>query len=321
MKKFFQVIAVVCFIGLIYATHPVIGGTLKCFNIKVVVPYGVGSATDMVMRAYTETINRKTSGPLLKVVNSTKKFTYERIIKSTPDGCMLIATTPEIIANFLLDNTSPQWSDLQPIVMLTRSPLVVVARSNLKDANLPNILEQASSDPNAIAIGESIGSLQKKYIMWLENAARARFRIVSYDTGRENLIAILANQLDIGLLSVTAAKRRVDQKELQALAITSEARTPNLSGVATLKEQGIGAIFGVDRGIMAPPSTPLEIVGEISNWFKKASEDTELAARLEKLGTQIMFLETEAYTLYLENLTADWNEMINHSTKSNNLTK
>ena len=45
----------------------------KCRNIRLAVPHAVGSATDMVMRAYAETINRRGSGPLIRVVNVTKK--------------------------------------------------------------------------------------------------------------------------------------------------------------------------------------------------------------------------------------------------------
>lgn len=282
----------------------------KCFSIKVVIPYAVGSATDLIFRAYTETINRRTSGPLLKVVNVTKKSVVWKGIWAKPDGCTLLATTQALVANHLANNRKPKWSRLKPVAMLTRTPLVVVARGNLKDANLPNIIEQALADPNAVGIGEARSPLERMLLMGLEDASGARFRIMTYDSGRQSYAALLAGKLDIAMVSVSAAKRRLDTRQLQALAVTTEARIAQLSGVATLKEQGIAAVFGVDRGLLAPKETPMEIVAEIADWFKKAAEDPDLVEQMGESGTQIKFLGPDAYTRYFENLTADWLEMI-----------
>ena len=305
--------AVVLTLGLAVAAvvgGPAIGETPKCFSIRVVIPYAVGSATDTVFRAYTETINRHTSGPLLKVVNFTKKSVVWEGIWAKPDGCTLLASTQSLVADHLSNKRKPKWSRLKPVAMLTRSPLVVVARGDLKDANLPNIIEQALADPNAVGIGEARSPLERMLLMALEDASGARFRTMTYDTGRQSFTALLAGKLDIGMISVTAAKRRSDHKELQALAVTTESRSVPLPDIATLKEQGIGAVFGVDRGILAPKETPVEIVAEIAGWFETAAEDPDLIDRLAAIGTQIKFLGPDAYTRYFENLTADWLEMI-----------
>jgi tripartite-type tricarboxylate transporter receptor subunit TctC len=51
----------------------------KCLNIRVIVPYSVGTGTDLILRAYAETINKRSSGPLLKVLNKTQKSVIEKI--------------------------------------------------------------------------------------------------------------------------------------------------------------------------------------------------------------------------------------------------
>jgi hypothetical protein len=49
--------------------------------------------------------------------------------------------------------------------------------------------------------------------------------------------------------------------------------------------------------------------------FQKAAEDQDLIDRLTKINTKVMFLDSDSYTQYFENLTADWSEMIMRSTQ------
>ena len=297
------------FCGLM-ATPAAAANKLNCISIKVVVPYAVGSATDLILRAYTETINRHSAGPLLKVVNVTKETVLTDAIKAPADGCKLLAASLSLVADHLADKAKPKWSDLAPVAMLTRSPLVVVARGDMKDATLPNIIEIALEDPDAIGIGEARSPLGRLMLMWLEDASGARFRIMTYDTGRQNLMALLAGNLDIAMISPLGAKRRADQKELQALAVTTEERSTLLPSVPTLREEGIAATFGIDRGLFAPKATTPELLAEISGWFKKAADDPALAERVGAFGTALRYLGPDDYARYLENLTADWIEMI-----------
>lgn len=79
-----------------------------------------------------------------------------------------------------------------------------------------------------------------------------------------------------------------------------------LPAVPTLKEVGIRGTLSIDRGIMASKETPDEIAG----WFEKASEVPELVDRLAEYGTIAVHKGPDEYTRYFENLTADWQEMI-----------
>lgn len=282
----------------------------KCTSIRLAVPHAVGSATDIVMRAYAETINRRGSGPLIRVINVTKKSVTWEGIWAKADGCNLLATTQALVAEHLANKRKPKWERLKPIAMVARTPLVVVARGDMKDATLANVVEKALKDPNSVGVGESRSPLERMMLMSLEDATGARFRIMTYNTGRESYSALLAGKLDIGIISVTAAKRRLDERDLQALAVTTDERSAMLTGVPTLREEGIPGGFSVDRGIMGPKDLPLEVATEIASWFEKASEVPELEDRLAEFGTRPVFMGPDAYTRYFENLTADWLEMI-----------
>jgi tripartite-type tricarboxylate transporter receptor subunit TctC len=285
----------------------------KCLNIRVIVPYSVGTGTDLILRAYAETINKRSSGPLLKVLNKTQKSVIEKNMRGNPDGCQILAVTQSLVSSFLTDKANVEWSNFTPIAMLSRTPLAVVARGNLKDANLPNIIEVGLENPNIIALGETLSSLGQMFRMTFEDTTGVKFKVNIYQTARQSFLDLLGNKLDIGIVSISAAKRRMDLKQLKVLAITDSLKNTRLVGVPTLKDQGIDVSFGVDRGILAPMGTPQEITEKIMERFQKAAEDQDLIARLTKINTKIMFLDSDSYTQYLENLTADWSEMIMRS--------
>ena len=282
----------------------------KCLHIRVIVPYAVGTATDLIVRAYAETINKQQSGPLLKVLNKTQKTVLEKNKKGRPDGCQILAITQSVVSNYIDKKNKTEWSEFAPIAMLSRTPLAVVARGNLKDANLSNIMEVAAQNPNVIKIGETNNPLERMFRMSLEDKSDVMFNVSVFETARQNFLQLLSSALDLGIISVSAAKRRMDLKQLKVLALTDNLENSRLVGVPTLKEQGIDLSFGVDRGILAPANTPPETAEKLMERFRKASEDTDLEKRLGKIYTKTMFLDPDSYTQYFENLTADWSEMI-----------
>ena len=146
--------------------------------------------------------------------------------------------------------------------------------------------------------------------MSLEDTSDVTFNVSVFETARQNFLQLLSNSLDLGIISASAAKRRMDLKQLKVLALTDNLENSRLIGVPTLKEQGIDLSFGVDRGILAPANTPPETVEKLMERFRKASEDQDLEGRLGKIYTKAMFLDPDSYTQYFENLTADWSEMI-----------
>ena len=308
MRIFYLTLLAFCFIfslGLVSKA-----ASKKCLHIRVIVPYSVGTATDLIIRAYAETINRQQSGPLLKVLNKTQNAVIEKNMSGRPDGCQILAVTQSLVSNFLNDKTSIEWSKFTPIAMLSRTPMAVVARGSLRDANLANIIEVALQNPNVVSLGETSNPLEQMFRMSLEDASGVRFKITVFETARQSFLELLADNLDLGIISASAAKRRMDLKQLKIVATTERLENEKLVGVPSLKDQGIDLSFGVDRGIMAPMDTPPEIIAKIMERFQKASDDPELEDRLAKIYTRIMFLDPDSYTQYFENLTADWSEMI-----------
>ena len=293
----------------------------KCRNVKIIVPYAVGTATDLIFRAFGQSINRQSTGSLIKVVNKTHSTVIEENMTARPDGCQLLGITQSLVAKFLLNKSALEWSNFTPIAMLTRSPLAIVSRANIRDANLTNLIEAASEKSNSLSLGETSNALERVLRMQLEDVLGVSFKVTTFKNARQSFLALLTHKVDVGLVSLPAAKRRADLRQVKVLAVTDTLGDTRLSDIATLQEQGVNAAFGVDRILLAPQETPAEIVAKISKRFKKASEDPELEEVLSKLYTKIRFKNPDELTQYFENLSADWTTLKRKMTKMGRLEK
>ena len=293
----------------------------KCRSVKIIVPYAVGTATDLIFRAFGQAINRQSTGSLIKVVNKTHDTVIEENMTGRPDGCQLLGTTQSMVAKFLLNKSAPEWSSFTPVAMLTRSPLAIVSRANIKDANLTNLMEAASEKSNRLSLGETSSPLERAFRMQLEDVFGVLFEVTNFENARQSFTALLTHKVDLGLVSLSGAKRRADLRQVKVLALTDTLGDTRLSDIATLQEQGVNTAFGVDRILLAPEETSTEIVAKISKRFKKASEDPELEDVLAKLYTKILFKNPDELAQYFENLSADWTALKRKMTKMGRLEK
>ncbi len=293
----------------------------KCRSVKIIVPYAVGTATDLIFRAFGQAINRQSTGSLIKVVNKTHDTVIEENMTARPDGCQLLGTTQSIVAKFLLNKSAPEWSSFTPVAMLTRSPLAIVSRANIKDANLTNLMEAASEKSNRLSLGETSSPLERAFRMQLEDVFGVLFEVTNFENARQSFTALLTHKVDLGLVSLSGAKRRADLRQVKVLALTDTLGDTRLSDIATLQEQGVNTAFGVDRILLAPEETSTEIVAKISKRFKKASEDPELEEVLSKLYTKILLKNPDELAQYFENLSADWTALKRKMIKMGRLEK
>ena len=231
MKISFLISAILLF-GLLPISDP--EAAPKCRNVTIIVPYAVGTATDLIFREFGQAINRQSTGSLIKVLNKTHATVIEENMTGIPDGCQLLGITQSLVAKFLLNKSAPEWSSFTPVAMLTRSPLAIVSRANIKDANLTNLMEAASEESNRLSVGETSSPLEQAFRMQLEDVLGVSFKVTNFKNARQSFLALLTNRVDLGLVSLPAAKRRADLRQVKVLAVTDTLENMRLSDVCLL---------------------------------------------------------------------------------------
>jgi tripartite-type tricarboxylate transporter receptor subunit TctC len=122
---------------------------------------------------------------------------------------------------------------------------------------------------------------------------------------------VASGQVHFGLITAALARPHIVEGRLRALAISAPKRWSDLPDVPTVSEAGFAdAMFLPWYGLAAPAGTPQPIVKRLSDEIQAALANPEVAARLEKMGTQLTPGSAEAFDALLKSETERWTRVI-----------
>jgi tripartite-type tricarboxylate transporter receptor subunit TctC len=131
--------------------------------VRLVVGFAPGGAADTVARAMSDALGRAL-GQTIVVDNKPgagSSLAAEHVAKSTPDGyTLLIASPSSISVNPALNPRLPyKFSDLQPVLKVTSSPLIIAANPGTGITSVKDLIAAAKKAPGTINYATSgVGS-------------------------------------------------------------------------------------------------------------------------------------------------------------------
>ena len=285
---------------------------ISCGTAKLIVPWGAGGGTDVIFRILVESANKNGAKPQIQVVNmggqGGNKGAKEAM-KAKPDGCTLFAIHQSAISSFLTGRVDFTWDAFEPVALMTRTPTIYGANAQVPYSDVKGLVEYAKAHPGEVLAGGTLGSTSHFSMLLLENAAGVKFKHISYDGTRERMTALLANNIQIGEINLTSAKKYIQTNELKALGITTPERNPEIPDVMTVSEQGYELVTGVERGIVLPKGASQEVIDHYIAIFRKVANDPDVQKQMTAKGTSVEFTAGEDYRAYFEKTFAEWKDI------------
>lgn len=277
---------------------------IPCRTAKVIVPWGPGGETDIVARIFVNSANEAGAKPLLQVVNvpgqGGNKGAKEAV-KAKPDGCTLFFIHESAMTSFFTGRVEFSFEAFEPVALLTRTWAIIGANKNVPYNNLNELAAHAKQRPNKVLAGATLGSTSHFWLLGFADAAGIDLKYISYEGTRERMTALLANNIQLGQISSTAASKYIKSGELKALGILSPSRNSVIPDVPTGKEQGFDVEFATSRGVVAPKGTPMEVIDHYVAVFEKAAKDPNVKKQMDAKGTDIVFISKNEYGQFMEN--------------------
>jgi tripartite-type tricarboxylate transporter receptor subunit TctC len=108
---------------------------------------------------------------------------------------------------------------------------------------------------------------------------------ISYKAGPQAIPDMLGGRVQINIGAIPALLPLIQEGKLRALAVSSEARSPDLPNVPTMIESGLPRLtLGAWSGVLAPARTSTDIVKRLNDEINASSATPEMKASLTKLG-------------------------------------
>lgn len=114
-----------------------------------------------------------------------------------------------------------------------------------------------------------------------------KMECVVFNGGGDAVQAILAGTVQMCSTALPPATPHIKAGTLRVLAITGEARWPDLPNVPTVVESGYdNFVFGTDTALLAPAKTPPEVVKWLETETIKVLSKPNIKEKLHKAGFQ-----------------------------------
>jgi tripartite-type tricarboxylate transporter receptor subunit TctC len=257
--------------------------------VRVIVGGVPGSAPDVSARLMTDWLTRRL-GQTFFVENrngASGNLAAEAVAGAPPDGYTLLLATASNAINATLyhDLKFNILRDFVPVAGVVGFPMVITVNAAFPAKSLPELIASAKATPGKINIGTPpIGSPQHVAGELFKMKSGADIVLVAYRGGPPAISDALSGQIQgvIGTVLLTIAQIR--SGGLRALAVTGATRSQLLPEVPTVAEFMPGFEASQWIGIVAPKSTPTDIVERLNREIQSGLADATIKARIADLG-------------------------------------
>ncbi len=276
--------------------------------ITLMVAYPAGGETDIGGRIVASIAEKDLGQPLI-VINkggAGGQIGWTEMAKQKGDGYYIgfinlpgfnsIILDPERKATFGLDN-------FVPIINQVIDPVCFYVRPESPYKTFKDVLEDARKRPGKITL-TTTGILSNEHlaILLLQEASKAKFRLVHFDGSAQILTAIMGNQVDVAVDNVGGAwTSRVKAGQVKPLIVMDKERSKFYPTTPTTVEQGYPTVLmSSSRGIVGPKGIPDPILKKLQAVFKKAMENPEHIEKMDKAGLAVKILVGDEYGRYIQ---------------------
>lgn len=235
----------------------------------MIIGFSAGGSTDVGARMIGSALEKELGVPLVgeNRTGGSGQVGYNALIASKPDGYTFSTTSASAILGPINPAIGAAYTkdDFAPIARVVFDPNVLAIPADSPWKTLDDVLAAAKAAPGTITISQ-VGPTGGDALMRapLEEATGAKFAVVTYPDGATTVTtAALAGDLNVMVANVGDVVEFEKAGQIRTIGVASDVRSPFLTEVPTLAEQGYDIVVGSSRGFAFPAGTPSEIVTRV----------------------------------------------------------
>lgn len=275
-------------------------------DIRLVIPYGPGGATDIIFRLVAQEAEQYLGESVVPVNMAGAGATLgSRHVKDArPDGYTLLGSHDTIALSKLAGTVDYSFDAFEPIALLTQTINIPTAHANHPVQSADEIADYVRDNPGEVRFSMIPSSTDHFFWAQFFDAAgidMADVRLVGYPDTGEQVSALLAEEVDFAMFNLPSGGAFYEEGTFRPLGVAHPERLDGLPDTPTLREQGIELDHSTSRGLFAPEGTPQEHLDAIADAFGQALENETLQGRIaNEFGSVTRFLPGNEYRDFLD---------------------
>ena len=286
--------------------------------IKLIVPYAPGGSSDIVGRQVAQFLSVEMGQTIVveNVGGGGGSIGVQRVATSTADGyTLLLGANSELIINKLLKPELPYEvsKDFRALASIGVGPIVLIGKKSLAANTFDDVLSLAKSTPGGLSFGSSgNGTIQHLVGEFIKLKSKVDMTHVPYKGAGPLAADVAGNQIDLGIVTLAAAKPLIESNKVKVFVVSSESRSefspniPAMSETASLASTTIETWYGV----FAPIKTSNAITTILEKKLKGVIDNPDLNKNLALQAISINPKPAKELQTYLSKETEKFKSII-----------
>jgi tripartite-type tricarboxylate transporter receptor subunit TctC len=285
--------------------------------VRWIVPYAAGGFGDIRARKIGIDLAKALGQPVVveNKAGAGGVLGTDAVAKAAPDGYTFgMGNLAPLAVNASLMKKLPYdpAKDLQAVILLEKSPLILTAGPGLKAGNLRELIAYAKANPGKVSFASSgIGGAHHLSGEMLKLRTGIDIVHIPYKGGSPAAADVMAGHVPMMFELGYAALPSVKAGKIRALAVTSTVRMALLPEVPTMAEAGVPGFESYNwQGIVLPAGVPRAIVERLNRELNAILALPEQRASIVDNGGDIAGGTPEAFRDFIRGETTKWAQVV-----------
>jgi tripartite-type tricarboxylate transporter receptor subunit TctC len=299
----------------VFAAGPAAAQTYPDRNIRLIVGFTPGSATDISARMFAQKLTDAWNVPVTveNMPGGGGGLAGERVGKSPPDGYTLywgangaltINPSLQIVPSF------EPLRDLAPVARLLVACSILAVNNDVPAKSVAELIALAKAQPGKLSFA-SPGAGTPQHIAGEVFKRQAGIDIVHVPYRGANFTDVIGGRVTMTFQNAGAILGTVRDGKLRGLAVTSLKRSPNMPEFPSMAEAGLPGFEATSWfGLLAPAGTPAPIIAKLHQQAIEIVRQPEMVAKFGKIGLDVAGDPPDVFANIIRTDTAKWAKVI-----------
>ena len=279
--------------------------------IRLVLPFGAGSATDALSRIIAQELEQMLGQPVMVLPKpgADGALAAGEVKRAANDGYTFMVGTNSplaVVPNMQKDPPYNVLTDFTPVTFLGENTFFIVVHPSLPVKSLPELIAYAktSAGPVNYAAGNTYALVS---LAMLATNHRLRLEPIRYKSEPDAMADLLSGRVPLMNGTVTSVLPHIKAGRLRVLATALEERSPLLPEVPSIVEAGLPRFpIGPWLALVGPADLPPEVVATMNKAMAAVIAKPSVRAQMQAQGFIPKSSTPSELAAYLRDQLAVW---------------
>lgn len=282
--------------------------------VRIVVGFPAGGNTDIISRAMAQKLTERFAQTVI-VENrpgAGSMIGSDTVAKATPDGHTLLLVSGAFSTQAAVLKKLP-FDPARDFAWITNAvvyPFAVIVKPDARTQSVADLIAAAKKSPGKLNYGSvGVGSVLHLAVELFNMHASVDMTHIPFKGGSELVIELVSGRIDVVFETLTGAYPHVRAGKLNAIAVTSSERSPQLPNVPTVAQTLPGYEVTSYSGFAAPRGTPQAIIAKLNREMRGVLEQPDIRKRFTDLGGAVTATTPDEFGAHVMGEIAKWKKI------------